>query len=346
MDSFDDLPMPLLPPLHLPGDAELAAAVRATPMAARFLDQSAPAELAGRTGLDTPDGEVEVLRDGSDEEVLRLWDEVCFVAVHPAELGGQEEAVTLTELFLSGEPRPVPPGILGELGLVAERPGDGSGSDEGPGDRPSELTPLGKWAARRVFASITGQQVPVFGSLAGKDAAALLQGLRSYAEDERREELTGWLSGRDRAKAAEEIAAAAAGASPLGRTVALQILDAELGDDGREALRGLLGTPRVGALVAARLGAERESSAEEIAWVLVDMAASLLEYGGDSEQVVEAMAMGMAPEEQAESISILAFGRHPDTGKVLLTLVERHPDPKVAAAARKALRRHRGLADG
>ncbi|GAA4086790.1 hypothetical protein [Nonomuraea soli] len=335
MDSFDDLPMPLLPPLHLPGDAELAAAVRATPMAARFLDQSAPAELAARTGLDTPDGEVEVLRDGSAEEVLRLWSEVCFVAVHPAELGSQEEAVTLTELFLSGEPRPVEAGILDELGLVAEAAGGAS-----------ELTPLGKWVARRVFASITGQQVPVFGSLAGKDAATLLQGLRSYAEDERREELAGWLSGRDRAKAAEEIAAAAAGASPLGRTVALQVLDAELGDDGREALRGLLATPRVGALVAARLGAERESSAEEIAWVLVDMAASLLEYGGDSEQVVEAMAMGMAPEEQAESIAILAFGRHPDTEKVLLTLVERHPDPKVAAAARKALRRHRGLADG
>ncbi|MFI6817940.1 hypothetical protein ACIBG7_36490 [Nonomuraea sp. NPDC050328] len=330
MDTFR-----LLAPLHLPPAAELADAVRRTPLARALLELEGPRELALRTGLleaeGGPGGELEVLRDGAPEEVLRLWSEVSFVAVHPAELGTEQDAVTLAELFLLGSSTEPPGEVLAGLGLVA--PGGG-------------LTPLGQWAGRRVFASLTGQTVPVFGSLADRDAPTLLYGLRSYSEDERREEVRGWLEGRDPAKAAQAIATVLADVSPLARTVGLQLLHAELGEEGVEALRSLLPSSKVGALAAARLGVERDSAAEEIAWVLVDMAASLLEYGGDSEQVVAAMAMGMNPGEQVETIAILPFGGHAETERVLLTLVEGHPDPAVVAAARKALRRARGLAEG
>ena len=46
----------------------------------------------------------------------------------------------------------------------------------------------------------TGQDIPVMGSLAGRDAGALLHGLRSYPEPERDEELAGWLAGRDQGR--------------------------------------------------------------------------------------------------------------------------------------------------
>ncbi|WP_084963522.1 hypothetical protein [Thermoactinospora rubra] len=337
MHTFDDIVLPLLPPIHLPPDSRLAAAVRATPLAADFLNLRGPRELAAQAGLAAADGgagpELEVLRSGSDEEVLRLWSEVCFLAVHPDELGSRDSAVWLVELFLAGEPLRGRAETLEPLGLVEQR-----------GERVT-LTPLGRWAARHLIAGLFGQDVPVFGSLAGRDAAALLHALRSYPEDERRQELAGWLEGRDPAKAAQEIAGALAEATPLARTVGIQLLHSELGPEGRGALRGLLSAPRIGALVAARLGEDRGSSAEEIAWVLVDMAASILEYGGDSEQVAEAMSLGMDPGELAETIPIVAFGGHPETERVLLALLDRHTDPRILSAARKALRRFRGLSE-
>lgn len=324
----------LLAPLHLPPAADLAAAVRDTPLARDLLALTGPRELALRTGLLEPDGtaggELEVLRAGAPDELLRLWSEVSFVAVHPAELGTERDAVTLAELFLTDSSAEPPGETLVRLGLVTE---DGA------------LTPLGQWAGRRVFAALTGQTVPVFGSLADRDAPTLLYGLRSYAEEERREEVRGWLKGRDPAKAAQAVATVLADVSPLARTVGLQLLHAELGPEGLDALRGLLPSAKVGALAAARLGVERESTAEEVAWVLVDMAAALLEYGGDTEQVVAAMGLGMDPPEQAGTIAILPFGGHAKTEEVLLALAEGHSDATVTAAARKALRRARGLAE-
>ncbi|MBF8190823.1 hypothetical protein ITP53_34980 [Nonomuraea sp. K274] len=307
MRSYDDDDtLPLQPPIRLPDDATLAAAVRAAPLA----EELKPA--------------------GSDAETLAAWAEHCRERL----AADEGMLLELIRMFLSREPLKgdVPETLTG-LGLVRQA-------------EPYTLSWLGLWAARLIIAETTGQDIPVMGSLADGDAAALLHGLRSYPEAERGEELAGWLKGRDTGTAAGEIAAALATVSPLSRAVGVELLSTAFGEEGRRALGGLLEEPRLGAVIAARSGREeRQPAPGEIAWVLVDMAAALLEFGGEAGEVIESMAMGMDAEEQAGTIAILAFGDHPWTGRVLRVLIEHHPDERVAAAARKALRRLHGLAD-
>ncbi|GAA3600595.1 hypothetical protein GCM10022419_100940 [Nonomuraea rosea] len=306
MRSYDDDTLPLQPPIRLPGEATLAAAVRAAPLAGEL----------------TPEGD--------DAEVLALW------AGHCRELLAADEGLLLEliRMFLSREPLKgdVPAPLTG-LGLVRQA-------------EPYTLSWLGLWAARQIIAETTGQDIPVMGSLTDRDAAALLHGLRSYPEAERGEELAAWLKDREAGAAAAEIAAALATVSPLSRAVGVELLSSDLGEEGRLALSGLLEEPKLGAVVAARTGREdRQPAPDEIAWVLVDMAAALLEFGGETGEVIESIAMGMDADEQAGTIAILAFGDHPWTGRVLRVFIDHHPDERVSAAARKALRRLHGLAD-
>ncbi|MEQ4722708.1 hypothetical protein [Nonomuraea sp. B19D2] len=305
MRSYNDT-LPLQPPVRLPEEATLAAAVRAAPLAE------------------------ELKPEGSDAEVLAFW------ADHCRERLATDEGLLLEliRMFLSREPHPgQAPAELTALGLVRQA-------------EPYTLSWLGLWAARLVIAETTGQDVPVMGSLADADAAALLHGLRSYPEAERGEELAGWLKNRDTEAAAAEIASVLGTVSPLSRAVGVELLSSNFGEPGRLALSGLLEEPKLGAVIAARTGREdRQPAPGEIAWVLVDMAAALLEFGGETGEVIESIAMGMDAEEQAGTIAILAFGDHPWTGQVLQVFIDHHPDERVAAAARKALRRLHGLAD-
>ncbi|MEO3868084.1 hypothetical protein ABGB18_04550 [Nonomuraea sp. B12E4] len=310
MRSYDDDTLPLQPPIRLPGAATLAAAVRAAPLAGGVLKDELKAE------------------ESDDAEVLAAWAEHCRERL----AADEGLLLELIRMFLSREPLTgdVPEPLAG-LGLVRQA-------------EPYTLSWLGLWTARRIIAETTGQDIPVMGSLADGDAAALLHGLRSYPEAERAEELAGWL--KERETGAAEIAAALATVSPLSRAVGVELLSSALGDAGRRALSGLLEEPKLGAVIAARTGREeRQPAPEEISWVLVDMAAALLEFGGETGEVIDSIALGMDAEEQAGTIAILAFGDHPWTGRVLRVFIDHHPDEKVAAAARKALRRLHGLAD-
>ncbi|RVX40568.1 hypothetical protein EDD27_2983 [Nonomuraea polychroma] len=307
MRSYDDDTLPLQPPIRLPDEATLAAAVRGAPLAE------------------------ELKPEGDDAEVLAAW------ADHCRERLATEEGLLLEliRMFLSREPAKGDiPETLSGLGLVRQA-------------EPYTLSWLGLWAARLIIADTTGQEIPVMGSLADGDAAALLHGLRSYPEAERGEELAGWLKNRDTdAAAAAEIASVLGTVSPLSRAVGVELLWSDLGEDGRLALSRLLEEPKLGAVIAARSGREdRQPVPEEIAWVLVDMAAALLEFGDEPGEVINSIAMGMNSEEQTNTIAMLAFGDHPWTGRVLQVFIDHHPDERVAAAARKALRRLRGLGD-
>ncbi|MEV0612302.1 hypothetical protein AB0I81_03190 [Nonomuraea sp. NPDC050404] len=306
MTSFDDDTLPLQPPVRLPDKATLAAAVRAAPLA----DELKPAD--------------------DDTEALATWAEHCRSRL------AEDEGLLLelVRLFLSREPlRGEASGTLTGLGLVRRA-------------EPYTLSWLGLWVARQIIAETTGQEIPVMGSLAEADAAALLHGLRSYPESERAEELAEWREGRDDQAAVAELASVLAAVSPLSRAVGVELLSTSFGGEGRQALDRLLEEPKLGAVIATRTGREeRQAAPDEIAWVLVDMAAALLEFGGETGEVLESIAMGMAAEEQAGTIAILAFGDHPWTGRVLRVFIEHHSDERVVAAARKALRRLRGLAD-
>ncbi|MDA0635221.1 hypothetical protein OUY22_17515 [Nonomuraea sp. MCN248] len=264
--------------------------------------------------------------DGQEDE-LEAWGEVCRDRLDEALL------LEVVRLFVAREPAAGdPPAELVAFGLVR-------------GANPYEATPVGLWMGRRLIEELTGQEVPIMGSLAERDAAGLLRGLRSYPEAERDEELAGWLARRDPAGAAKEMAAALPEVSPLSRAVGIELLGFNLGDEGRRALDDLVIEPKVGAVIAARLSRDdRQPATEEIGWVLVDMAAALLEFGGETSEVVESVAAGMAPDEQASTITLLALCDHPATEPVLRVFIDHHPDPGVAAAARKALRRLHGLA--
>jgi hypothetical protein len=304
--SYDDDTLPLQPPIRLPDEATLAAAVRGAPLAE------------------------ELKPEGDDAEVLAAW------ADHCRERLAAEEGLLLEliRMFLSREPSKGDiPETLSGLGLVRQA-------------EPYTLSWVGLWAARLIIADTTGQEIPVMGSLADGDAAALLHGLRSYPEAERGEELAGWLKNRDTDAAAAEIASVLGTVSPLSRAVGVELLWSDLGEEGRLALSRLLEEPKLGAVIAARSGREdRQPVPEEIAWVLVDMAAALLEFGDEPGEVINSIAMGMNSEEQTNTIAMLAFGDHPWTGRVLQVFIDHHPDERVAAAARKALRRLRGLGD-
>ncbi|HEX4818327.1 MAG TPA: hypothetical protein VFV66_36780 [Nonomuraea sp.] len=306
MRSYDDDTLPLQPPIRLPDEATLAAAVRAAPLA----EELAP--------------------EGDDGEVLASWADRC------RERLAADEALLLEviRLFLSREPlKGDIPETLSGLGLVRRA-------------EPYTLSWLGLWAARLIIADTTGQDIPVMGSYAAADAAELLHGLRSYPEAERGEELAGWLKGRDADAAVAELASVLGTVSPLSRAVGVELLWSDFGEEGRAALSRLLEEPKLGAVIAARTGnADRQPVPEEIAWVLVDMAAALLEFGDEPGEVIKSIAMGMNSEEQAGTIAILAFGDHPWTGRVLQVFIDHHPDERVSAAAKKALRRLRGLAD-
>lgn len=344
MDRVDSSEVPLLPPVRLPSQASLAAAVRACPLASALAAPSSNGtssadsqvvevarRLADAAGLGTLDG-------GGDDAVMEVWGAVCRVLLLPQELGEQPVTLTLLQLFFAREPLSVrvlesrSPALLGRLGLVEQRADSYT------------LTPLGLWAGRELAQDLLGQDVPVLGTFTACEAGALLWALRAYPERERDEELDGWLSGRDTDEAARSLGAALATTSPLGRAVGVELLATRLGPSGVLVLESLLSTPRVGSLVAARLGrTDREPEPGEVSWVLVDMAAGLLEYGGEVEQVIESVSLGMDPSELAETIAILAFGDHPATEPVLQVFAEHHTDPHVSAAARKALRRFHGL---
>jgi len=306
VSSYDDDTLPLQPPIRLPDEATLAAAVRAAPLAA------------------------ELKPEGDDAEVLAAWADHCRERL----AADEGRLLELIRLFLSREPvMGEVPETLSGLGLVRQA-------------EPYTLSWLGLWAARLIVADTTGQDIPVMGSLAESDAATLLHGLRSYPEAERGEELAGWLKGRDAGAAVAEIASALDTVSPLSRAVGVELLSSDFGEEGRSALSRLLEEPKLGAVIAARTGnAARQPAPGEIAWVLVDMAAALLEFGDEPAEVIKSISMGMNSEEQAGTIAVLAFEDHPWTGRVLQVFIDHHPDDRVAAAARKALRRLRGLAD-
>jgi hypothetical protein len=306
VSSYDDDTLPLQAPIRLPDEATLAAAVRAAPLA----DELKP--------------------EGDDAEVLAAWADHCRERL----AADEGLLLELIRLFLSREPlKGDVPEALSGLGLVRQA-------------EPYTLSWLGLWAARLIIADTTGQDIPVMGSFADSDAATLLHGLRSYPEAERGEELAGWLKGRDADAAVAEIASVLATVSPLSRAVGVELLWSDFGDEGRLALSRLLEEPKLGAVIAARTGnGDRQPIPEEIAWVLVDMAAALLEFGDEAGEVIKSIAMGMNSEEQAGTIAILAFGDHPWTGRVLQVFIDHHPDERLSAAARKALRRLRGLAD-
>ncbi|MFI6927494.1 hypothetical protein ACIBIZ_46710 [Nonomuraea spiralis] len=369
MDPFrhqaDLLPLVTLqPPVRLLPADDLAAVVRATPivhdllrMAAAAGDAEAPRPEQARMWsvaedsrlVDVRDGAAmtgpaaETLLSGPADEVLDTWGDILYSLFAPEADPAALDPGTSTLLMLLSHRDALPvaeiPELtdqaadeLAELRLIRR---DGSSVS---------LTPLGTWSALDLFRTLIGQDIPVHGATAGVDAPTLLRALRTYSDEERVEEVRVWLGARDPARAAEEIAGVLLDVSPLSRAVGLTVLLEDLGRPGLDVAAALREVPRLGALIRAR---EKEDhglppAPVDVAWVYADMTVAAMEIGGPAESILQ-LSGNLEVDDVLSMLGMMTCSDHPYTTPMLRFLIEHHPAPRVASAARVALQRWRGV---
>jgi hypothetical protein len=198
------------------------------------------------------------------------------------------------------------------------------------------LTALGAAGMRdRLIAA--GFSAPVLGCAASSGAAGLLAGLAGYDAEDGELEIAAWLAGRTPQDAAAELLDAASTSSPGARGAAFAIID-RLGEQVIPLVRSALDDPVLrphAAIWLRELGVQADLSAAERAWLLVDLGAGLLEEAEPGAVAAELLP-DLPPAEQAELVGGLWQVPHPSLIALLTTLIEHHPDPAVAKAARKA----------
>lgn len=217
-------------------------------------------------------------------------------------------------------------------------------------DRGSKVaaTSLGLYLARDIFEQATGLLAPILGGYGDGPAAGFLRYVRVHDSDELAEELAGWLASRDAGSAATEIAEALGWASPAARLVGMRLLIDHLGSAGRDALETLRTDSRLAALAQLLLSDRGEHyettpSRADVLWTMVDVGAAGIEVAGPSLDALAPLgALDAAPAEIMDLLSGLGDAEHSQTGRVLATIADLHPDPQVVRLARAELRRYNG----
>lgn len=213
--------------------------------------------------------------DGSDEDVLTVWEDVFTTMVDLGVQGGAERRYRmgyedqvddelpgmLCLLYAAGEPLPVVELEAGlwegiesayhldsvpELTVSFWR--DGVSHSLGAVlDRLASLgavklspgtvalTPLCTWAVRRKLLA-SGADAPAVGDLAGRSAAEMLGIVADYDGEDAAAEYTAWLAEREPDAAARAITAAATKGSAAVRAMAMPVLDL-IGADAEPAVR-------------------------------------------------------------------------------------------------------------
>jgi hypothetical protein len=225
--------------------------------------------------------------------------------------------------------------VLADLGVIE------LGIDDDDDQLNVTLTPLGVAGMRdRLVAA--GFSAPVVGCGATAAAADLLAALARYDAEEGEREVAAWLAERTPHEAAAELLYAASTSSPGVRGAAFAIID-RLGDQVIPLVRKAMADPVLrphAAIWLRERGAGVELTSAEKAWLLVDLGAGLLEEA-DPAAVAAELLPDLPTAEQAELVAGLWQVAHPDLVGLLTTLIEHHPDPGVAKAARKAAFRAR-----
>jgi hypothetical protein len=356
----------------LAASGQLPAAAVAAAMAELEL---APGELdaawrvAARTGMLAIAGgrasvgdALNVLAAGDAEEVLAAWDGALTLMLAAEDLDGMATALytvggpvkmdALFEAYMaaagSGAHPPGPAygggdpeqdqaaGLSSALEALADLGVVELGTDEAAGGLTVTLSRLGVWGVHRRLRA-QGWHVPVLGSGARGDAAALLATLASCDVEDGEAEIAAWLAARTGDGAAQELVEAAGRGSPGLRGAGFAVLD-RIGAAAVPAVRAALGNPVLHAHAAVWLhehGEEADLGPGDRAWLLVDLGAGLLEEA-DPRDVVAELLPDVPPAAQAELVAGLWEVRHPGVTELLTALSDHHPDPAVARAARKA----------
>jgi len=309
------------------------------------------------------------LRDGDDEAVLAAWlrlfdeavtggggaiDDGDTARLVRAELTGvlihlyeQEEPATreglaaalaghLLDTQLDHGHAPAPAEVAELLDReLAELESWGVVEPSGEG---LELAPLGVWGVRELLRA-EGFTAPVVGELADRPAAELIAGLAWHRERTVGQEIAGWLAARSAEQAAADLIEVMRTGGPGARSVAAEVLG-EVGPDAAAVVRAALEDPATGPY--ARLWLHEHGDAEvgprraDLAWMLVDTVAAMLETADPAEAVAAALAE--LPDDVGLDLLIADMGGlgHPQADAVLEALAAHLPDPGAAAAARAA----------
>jgi hypothetical protein len=217
-------------------------------------------------------------------------------------------------------------------------------------DRGSEVsaTSLGLYLARDMIEHAADLRAPILGGYGDGSAAGFLRYVRVHDSDELAEELAGWLASRDAGSAATEIVEVLGWVSPAARLAGMRVLIDHLGAAGRDALGSLRRDSRLAALTDMLLSSRGEHyettpHRADVLWTLVDVGAAGLEVSGPSLDALAPLGAREAdPAEFIDLLSGLGDAEHPWAGRVLATIADLHPDPRVIRIARAELRRHHG----
>ncbi|HEV2373750.1 MAG TPA: hypothetical protein VGS19_16455 [Streptosporangiaceae bacterium] len=359
--------------LH-PGDAAAAASDLELTLAElgsawRVAAKTGMVSMAEATAL--PGGRIDVLTSGTTDDILAVWDDALRLLLAAEDLDGLatalytvSEPVKMEALFdaymtaasaapssAPGEPSAGAAGngqAAADLSAALEELADLGvvelGTDDSEGGLTVALSPLGVWGIHRHLRE-QGWHVPVLGTGARGDAAALLTTLAGCDVEDGEAEIASWLAARAPGQAARELVAAARNGTPGLRGAAFAVLD-RVGPDAVPVAREALGDPEVGAHAAVWLrehGEEADLQPEDRAWLLVDLGAGLLEEADPKDVVVELLP-DLPGEAQADLVATLWRVDHPAVTDLLTALSNHHPDPAVARAARKASFKARSLA--
>lgn len=306
----------------------------------------------GRAG---PGPRADVLSAGNAEEVLAAWDDALALMLGAEDLDGMATALytvggpvkmdALFEAYVAaagvretagGDGEDQAAGLSAALEALADLGVVELGTDEAAGGLTVTLSRLGVWGVHRRLRA-QGWHVPVLGSGARGDAAALLSTLASCDVEDGEAEIAAWLAARSPERAAAELIEAARQGSPGLRGAGFAVLD-RIGALAVPAVQVALDDPVLHAHAAVWLhehGEEAELGPGDRAWLLVDLGAGLLEEA-DPQDVVAELLPDVPPAAQAELVAGLWEVSHPGVTDLLTALSEHHPDPAVARAARKA----------
>jgi hypothetical protein len=256
----------------------------------------------------------------------------------------------------------LPPRAAKEWGAFAKAHGDpaivlveqltevGAVTAPDPEDGVMRLTPLGLREMRLQFTD-AGVDVPLLpddpADMSADELIALAAGV---TDDEFDAESAAWLGARDPQDAAAELLGVGAAADPVGRLLAVAIVN-EIGAAAEPAWRDRLDMLEVrpyakaalaqlaGLSDAEQLPAELAPDADDLSWMATDLLAIACdEEDTDPGELAETLAEALPPDGDAPAfLDLISRGPHPDALDVLEHIGEYHPDKAIAKEARKIL---------
>jgi hypothetical protein len=203
----------------------------------------------------------------------------------------------------------------------------------------AQLTPLGQYAFGGALTE-GGVEVPLLPPVEEMTAFDLVDFAKGAPDDELAAETGAWLAARGEAAATDELLTAAATGDAEDRMIAIAIAG-PIAAAAPERWRQALDEPTLRPYAKLTLyqldpaDPELESTVTDAAWLLTDMLGAALD-SVDPEELPDVLAETVPAGQEPTIFEAIWRLDHPNARDVLTLIGARHPDKKVAKAARKA----------